>query len=462
MIKWGFYWKLLKQSFIILLISCFTLLVNSSVNAYECNGVPSSWNVHWDCWDFEFWEWLSLWEAMKWTVIDWNFNFDWNVFNNYWYYSNTFHKWSNFWWSSEGLKYAQCNLRGASCVNWIIQGFFVCSSRPSTILKNDGSCVYKEWFSELWLFLNWVDRYSYNLHNTATSSYWVICLYKLNDINYVCIDNVSYKTSSSWYPSEDIILSEAINNPFSNNSSRPWTSFIPSTGSRLWWRLITSSWYTNSQMVEAYECLGLHPSLCYWWFPITNIFQPWEQFEDFTWYIAGEWASVFDLYNLYSGSFSSLNQFLNTVLTRYQNWQINSFITEPKALLMLGSQMNVAWLKTSYISTYCDLLLNKNNDSIYTWNSVDDLRARSCVRSQKINDSLTNSEWDDIVWQGSNVWIFGSGDDVDFDPETFFSNILWRVESWLDKISVWTAVGIVPWYIILFTLALIFIRMISH
>ena len=468
MIKWGLFLKSLKQLFIISLISCFILLGSSFVNAafdsiwyYYSANTNENYNFQWytyfvnSDWNFETYNWWSTAKSFARNPIMENRN---RIYN--------------LWW-----------------INWNLyfyDYFYINNSIQLT-----------QWFLDKWCVVPVSSRWTDKLHNNCSFNY------TLNDIKWMVSNFTGYafevvwsvNPSWAWYDytplmfcfsdwENDYCVSCGVSScpswltwsldldlwDFANISSYNWgkspfwlwTSFIPSTWSRLWWRLITSSWYTNNQMIEAYECVWLQPYLCYWWFPITDIFEPWENFEDFTGYIAWQGATIFDLYNLYSGSFSNINQFLNTVLSRYQNWQINSFITEPKALLMLGSQMNVAWLKTSYISTYCDLLLNKNNNLTYTWNSIDDLRAQSCIRSQKINDSLKNSEWDDIVWQGSDVWIFGSGDDVDFDPETFFSNMMTKIESWLGSVSTWTAVGIIPWYIVIFTLALILIRMISH
>lgn len=457
MIKWCLFLKSLKQLFITLLISCFILLVNSSVSAYRCN--PD--NTY--CWDIQYWEVVDS-DWYRWTaVIDNNLNFYWLTFDFY----NWEDRLVSIWWQDNWLYQTARNSNlNITAFNgkWSLGGYFVCSNKPlewKDLL--DSWCTFYNGFNWISLLLKNNNSYLFNCRNFWSNYVGCsVCSYNVDGWDYVCIDNYTntfINDNSFW--SRDQILSYATKNPYSSNVYR-WTSFTPSTWSRLDWRLVTNSWYTNSQMVEAYQCVWLIPELCYWGFPITDIFEPSETFEDFTWYIAGQGATIFDLYNRYSSNFSNINQFLSTVLNRYQNWQINSFKTEPKALLMLWAQMNTAWLKTSYISTYCDLLLNKNNSSLYTWTSIDDLRAQSCYRSQNINDSLKTSDWLDIILQGSQVWIFGSWDDIDFDPETFFSNLIEKISSWLDRVSVWTAVWVIPWYIVLFTLALILIRLISH
>ena len=86
MIKWGYFWKLLKQLFIISLISCFGLLGNFFVNAFEfvsCNWLNNSSS---QCIKISNWESIDL----SWFVYAFNWSdittFDWvNTFN--WLYS---------------------------------------------------------------------------------------------------------------------------------------------------------------------------------------------------------------------------------------------------------------------------------------------------------------------------------------------------------------------------------------
>ena len=503
MIKWGFFLKLLKQLFIISLISCFTLLVNSFVSAQSL-----LWNIQ------QIWQ--TFWSFYN-NDYEIQVNWKWNLLTQYlwdWKKLLYFQNWTYFFRSTQNdskpyISVSAYNWQYNKRNQWYVKYYFLCDYISDWSVVNPSNCVrhnIDDWefpwvaqrllnsLSNWWYF--YYNYYDFYVRSSSSPDYWGldICFSSTEFDKSLCFywwltysqaycetyyNNTLWKLFQngwSWctttqsldnslnldYRFDNISQSILWNSPAGAWNWWWWTAFIPSTWSRLWGRLITSSWYTNNQMIEAYECVWLQPALCYWGFPINDIFQPSETFEDFTWYVAWQGATIFDLYNRYSSSFSNINQFLNTVLTRYQNWQINSFKTEPKALLMLGSQMNVAWFKTSYISTYCDLLLNKNNNSTYTWNSVDDLRAQSCYRSQHINDSLKTSDWSDIVWQGSDIWIFWSWENVDFDPETFFSNMMSKIESWLDSVSTWTAVGVIPWYIVLFTLALIFIRMISH
>lgn len=446
MIKWFFSWKLLRQLFIIWLISCFTLLVGSSVSAYSCNFNKQN---------FYCGGWISFWQVVNgsnltwWSVSDNRFNFI-NGGKSEFDFITTDWVVLSYKWSSNNIQFNTKWDSSTTWNSWIINWYYSCTNSPWNSyypLSDKPNCSYHEWFD--WL------RNSI----TNSTSYWFACNrwipnYQdkyINCVVCVCSDS-SCSVNKSFY-----CIDTSVSSPVPDDNV--WNSFVPSTWSRLWGRLITNSWYTNNQMVEAYQCVWLTPELCYWWFPINDIFQPSETFEDFTWYVAWQGATIFDLYSLYP-SYSNIDQFLSTYLLRFQHWW--TFKNEPKALYMLFAQINTAWLKTSYISTYCDLLLNKNNNSSYTWTSIDDLRAQSCYRSQRINDSLKNSDWSNTIWQGSNVWIFWSWDDVDFDPETFFSNMMEKISSWLDKVSVWTALGVIPGYIILFTLALIFIRMISH
>ena len=469
MIKWCFFWKFLKQLFIISLISCFILLGNSFANANVQWYVKSVWSS-----SSSYNSWYSMSVSYLW------------VLGSSYLWENRqllmFDEWNYFFWDFNHNPYI-------SFKNWVAnwQGypsdFLLCDSLSSS---NPSNCSCQSYIPNSWTIVSilkwWLDKYYYwkFVQSNEVWEYYQGSLF--------CFSNSSFNKSfcfyscshpNCWSSTTDKIwgatlqrnlsnsqnlslkLSEIPNNKLWTPPWYNWTAFSPSQDSRLWWRLVVSSWYTNKDMVEGFECVWLTPSLCYWWFPIDNIFQPWEQFEDFTWYVAGQGASVFDLYNLYSWSFSNLNQFLNTVLTRYRNWQINSFITEPKALIMLGAQMNTAWFKTSYVSSYCNLLINRNNSILYTWDSVDDLRVQSCLRNKKAREWLKDSDWKDIEFQSTHSWIF-SWDDVDFDPDTFFSSLMEEITEKLDNPLSWGAEWLIPWYIIIFTLALIFIRIISH
>lgn len=247
-----------------------------------------------------------------------------------------------------------------------------------------------------------------------------------------------------------------------NWESSWWQRFDVYTWSRLEWMLWIEGDYTNSDIIRWYEGIWLFSDLCYWWFPIDNIFQPSEQFEDFTWYKAWTGATIFELYNLYPW-FNNMTQFLNTILTRYQNWQINSFKTEPKALLMVWSQLNVAWIKTSYVAEYCDLYFNSVYSDIYTWNTVDSVRVKNYLNNANSWWILTTNSWNNVVMQSvDNVWVFSSWNSFDFDASTFFSNIMNEITTKLNNPTKWWTVWILPWYIVAVLLWLIFIRLISH
>jgi len=462
MIKCFWFLRSLKQLFIISLISCFGLLASSFVNAdwifqdvwlpftvawqidYTLNARPSgAWVVEGGWVVARIFYVPKRWSSYQYYSIFY-YNTDWNMVKNS-FQNNYPYQWGVYQvvFDSFYLTTPE-NLSGCSSAfpcGWVSTNY--------ETYKNNQSYKWK------------MTRFAYYYNNSSAYESSICLIFDSFDSAFCFYDNQN-RVAVNWLtvnPAEfnnDLVW----NSPWVSNSSQWWQVFIPSTWSDLNWNIVLNSWYTNSDMVDWFECVGLQPSLCYWWFDINNIFDPSEQFEDFTWYIAGQGATIFDIYNLYSWNFTSLNQFLNTVLSRYQNWQINSFKTEPKALLMLWAQMNTAWFKTSYIASYCNLLLNENNNNLYTWNSVDDLRVQSCLKSKKVWDSLKNW-WNDIWFQTSISWIF-TWWDVDFDPDTFFSNIMDTIDINLNQNLSWWIVWLLPWYIVLIFLALVFIRLITH
>lgn len=385
-----------------------------------------------------------------------------------------------FFWNDDRLyEIFYSDSLGREHWEWYLPNFFLCNNNfDSTAVDYSSvwicdSYSFNDNYSLLSSYLSTVDSNNYyifwsNFNGSTNAPYFCVS----TDLDKsVCFDWwYRYLEDENWLPSNELNIWEKTifnidsvylqNSPFIWWFLWSWQVWIPYSWSKLSWLFAVDSWYTNSEMIAWYEGIGFTPALCYWWFSIDNIFNPWEKFEDFTWYVAGQGASVFDLYNLYSGSFSSLSQFLSTVLVRYQNNQINSFITEPKALLMIWSQLNVAWFKPSSVEDYCNLLINNNNNKIYTWNSVDALRVQSFLTSTKISNSLRY--WSGgILYQSSQNWI-SSWNDIDFDPDTFFSSIFETIDNWLEGVVFWSVVWLIPSYIILFLLAIIFIRIISH
>lgn len=475
MIKWDWFWKLLKQLFSIWLISCFILLGGSFVNAW------SSFQVVWISSSPSFLDSQYEVSFLKWW---------WLLTSFIWYWREILALRDNvlFWWTPEWMPYIY-----AWHFNWYYSKVFSCDSllswndyaypencSPFDINLWNWPTIFRNFFSHVnqWdvVYYSYDDSwrpYWRDIFELCFNSTWLnksLCFKSCTNYNWGGSDCQYNLSGSLDFWDMEVKFSTV---PYSfvwqapwqvwyTWNSQLWQTFTTYTGSRLGWVLSVNSWYTNSEMIDWYECIGFQPALCYWWFPITDIFQPDEQFEDFTWYIAGQGATVFEIYNLYSWGFSSLEQFLNTVLARYQNWQINQFKTEPKALLMLGAQLKTSWLKTSSVVNYCDLLLNNNNSNVYTWKSVDWLTAQSCLRNKKTRESLKTSQWLDISFQTTTWWVFWNWEDIDFNPDTFFSNLMWEITSKLD----WTLSGgmvwIIPWYIIIFTLAFIFIRLISH
>lgn len=486
LIKCFWYLKSLKQLFFILLISCFGLLVSSSVsaeynvwynrpvNVYGYSPFNQQYNVE----VLKKWSFLTQWlittknifylsnqSYFAWiyndvegyvelyNYLNWNQGFLQHYFIcDYFSWSADFHPYN--------LNCSPVPLSDWSIENivWFLDKFTV--SDNYGFYYNDNSDRYHEGYenwicfasAEVWKSLCYFNCWASSNYNC--SWYWVdMKEWDWIDSLYLSADFDAID-KNFLYPSPAVSL-------FDDSSIWTWKSFVSGRSSWLLWSLVVSSWYTNKDMINWYECLGLQPALCYWWFPVSDIFDPSENFVDFTWYRAGQGVNLFQLFSLYSWDFSSVNQFLNTILTRYQNWQINSFKTEPKALVMFWAQMNTAWFSPVYIANYCDLLLKNNNYNTFTWSTAEDIRAQSCLKKDKTLNSLKHSG-QDIWFQTTTWWIFWSWWDVDFDPDSFFSLLMNEITTKLNWPTSWGMVWLIPWYIIVFLLAFVFIRLISR
>lgn len=139
------------------------------------------------------------------------------------------------------------------------------------------------------------------------------------------------------------------------------------------------------------------------------------------------------------------------------NW---NFMLSLYRLFQYWDRFGVSFYPASDIVEYCDLLLNKDPDSLYTWEDW-----KSIVDNSNIIDYWSAVyralSWDTqqlYSWSISNL----SWENLSFTSDTFFSRLTDKFSRFMDfDESGFVAVGVIPSYVLYFLFALILIRMIS-
>lgn len=295
-------------------------------------------------------------------------------------------------------------------------------------------------------------------------SAWICFGYSDLDVA-VCFSMDSWLTCW-WYPTQcpDYVLTGNIMatsnelsylSSFATNSPFVWSSDKPSY--EIW-----EDKYTYWQIVEWYEACGLDVWYCYWWFPIDDIFEPNQSIEDFTWYKFWYGANIRYLYSLYSDTYTP-KEFFNQMIQAYNNWQINRFKTEPKALIMFVQQY-VSWKDRGLLNVwfydlwdYCNIKLWYNDLSAeYTWHNQ---TPKACYNFKKTNEK--NTWWFQFTWDNAFVSIVGTWWSWNRNAWEFFWNIWSMFQNWIGTVNT-NYTWIIPVYILFFMFALILLRIITH
>lgn len=269
---------------------------------------------------------------------------------------------------------------------------------------------------------------------------------------------LSYITNSQWYSSQELeYLSSFANlSPFLTSSD---SSVVPD------YEFNENDDYTNQQIIEGYNAMWLTDEFCYWWFALDNIFEVWSVPEEFTWYMWWSWAFIFDIWDIYSWAYNNnYISFLRSFYISYENNNYSDFYGKTKGLYWFINQwfsVSSKWLGflESTVPTftlvdvwqYCDIRFNQNPDSLYTWNRRDP-KYRYYTSWQVNLWGYFNFSWNNNYFSWNLSW-FNT-------PKDFFASLNAIFQWWLDNLE--NREPVLPTYIIVFFLAIILIRIISH
>lgn len=446
--------------------------------------------TYWQSWDFVWVNWINANNNNPFEITslwNWNWNYDnWNIFRNIFQWSFTYNwalKWTFFWNDWQLVFHSKS-------YNW---------SSPSWASTRIVSKFAKVSASNIWNFTNYSFDYSLNdvLNSPINLTHQIFGFRRWNDWSLVntflnlnskliyclwdwnifycasCVPwDTYYSPSCNWWSTwvdlwltawSDIwdIVSQWLNassplfvNPFVPSNNVPDYEFNEYAD------------FTNWQIIEWYNHMWLTDEFCYWWFAINDIFENWQVPSEFVWYRWGGWASIFDIWNIYSWSFNNdYKTFLGTFYLAYDNDNLSSFYGYPKALYGFVNQwfsVSAKWLSfieataTQFtlvdIWQYCDIKFHKNLSSLYTWDRWDP--KRNYYRSGMVNLWwYFNFSWNNNYFS----WSLSGFE----SPNDFFATLNSIFQWWLKDIS-GRRDPIIPEYILIFLFAFIFIRILSH
>lgn len=494
MIKCFWFWKLLKQLFIIWLISCFGLLANSFVNAWYSRQI---WVYGFQPYD----ESVNINVITKWTL---NSELIWEVKKIFW-----FNEWNYFmrdysfdlWWVS---MYAVNQIFGSNGY-YLNQGFisdYLICNKTITWVSLDWS-ISSNYYTGCtkYTISNWnlqtiknfvdsiksTDYYWFDFYSSTACTQAVLCFSSQQYWKSLCFWNsIKWTTSiyndcypyffldywvynwwntvysksywTGWGSVNAYYSSPAVNN---QGQSWNWTVWDNVNGNIQWFSTGGNITYecTNKKALEYYNSVWLSKNLCFWWLDNYNTWNltiptPWT------------WKDILDIWAetaLINGETYGYEEWFSYYRNAYNNLNMvalsNPFTWKPDVLQSLFRMIDTygASVSDRVIIEYCDLLLYKSLTWTYNWI----LGNEPCsVNWQNSIDYYYNywSGYTTII--GNNVfdWTWEVITDWSVFMETFINKL--KTQFVIDRSDTW--LGVIPRYIISFMVLLALFRFISH
>lgn len=363
-----------------------------------------------------------------------------------------------------------------SVAQWYIKSYFVCSELLWSETTMPGNCnsfnVWSDTSTVFWTFLKSLSTWDYYYfdyevrHVNSLESHGSFCVSSSFYWYSLCfsLDSAADLSDSLWLENLDFdsLSSSLLYNP--PNSPSWWWG---------WWAIWWGGywWDSNRTVFDVYWELWYYRWLCYSDFALNNLatLSGWiDQFyytdieEDWIYYT---WATVIDLYNYY-WSWQSFAQWFNYWFVNYRkalnmssSWlnPASNYVWRSKWLFTIADKYYHAWFWTTFelydqYYNYCSYFLN-----IWDWDWEED------YDWPPLPDSVINIIG---VWNFYQTWAlsFLSWESKNFDAKSFFDSLTSRFNSLLLDESLWSLniIWIIPPYILMVLIALLFIRMISH
>lgn len=439
----------------------------------------------------------------------WNYRNNWTYFRNWtWMYVIWWFRWDiliqwyfNYYWTYE-LSSLNWNSQPTSQFNPI--SWFLYNS----IYANPDK-LFLWWYEDLQTssLCFWYTDLNQAICFTFNRALWNNCSWSPQYCSWWVFD---YITNSQWFTSYDFdYLSEfATSSPFVSAS---WNPNIPIEA----WNWL--SWYVYIEVnswdyVDYFEDeLHFTKDLCYIWTrDLNSVYEDRIPYYQWTWYTIFDW-----FYHLFWTNKISINKvwmWLNTIYYNYRSWfmwenrwvdwevssnmimtweqifngsvlyygpwLINPFLWNPSYLFFIWStalewhiDLYTAWQD---IALYCYYQMQDYSNDWITFTITDDYDHRWLDNNVAVNSRYKNSQWSLFSWASQIVW-----QNRDWTPLDYFKSWSWDLYvddpiQWFSdqfnkfKVSYWQMnpsdldLWVLPWYIILFMIAIIFFRFLAN
>ena len=447
MIKWDWYWKLLKQWFFTLLISCFILLGGSFVNAWKfqviwLDTVNSIYNSQYSLWFLKWWTVNTsyLWYTKSVLALDSNRLFWWATnWKPYFYWPN-FQWFFNWYYACDEITENTTSISNCSFISF--------DWDSKTILK---------WF--FWQVLPWDYAY-YNYDYTYSSASCQVirkdisvCFSSHTVWNSVCFKQTScYDWCQGWqyacntWCSDrggcgwELVDSQNLTNTTFSNIPDSWIGYAPWHALYDWvisWDSQNVSQWNLTWDVMTLDCTNRKAFNWYRanWYKTRMCYSSYLNNQDIyngAWSVGAfalTWTDILDVwfdtwsYRRYWGTWSGMSyeDWFAYWRKTYEVYKKNSdmdnpFVGVPVSLFTLMWNVDSYWLPYSNgsIIEFCDLSLYSDNelDSVYTWlaSSVVCSMSSNEYLDVVVSNQLNPDDWypwylgSSINWTITTIW----------------------------------------------------------
>lgn len=352
--------------------------------------------------------------------------------------------------------------------------FYLCDEIPDNNFTNMTNCtknsMVESYISEFMWSIKLNDNWAYEI-NTAPNTYYSfnICFSSKVKQASVCYFYTADQWANQWcYQWWDMTWDKLNYNFDTIPSEFIWRS--PGYAASVFNPTPTpdfdfDEWddYTNWQIIEWFEAMWISEEFCYWWFALDNIFNVWDTPESFTWYRWGSGVNILDIYDSYSGAFSTPKWFLRNFYQAYLDNNYNPFYWSTKSLYWFFDQIEktdisqvgfnsfMAMITPTNVYEYCYLKFKTDPNAKYDW---DNRNAKFAYYSSgtinlnwRFSFSWNNNYFSWVVsWVDSLSWFFAN------------MNAIFQWNLW----SIGHQKAMLPTYIIVFMLAIILVRILKH
>ena len=483
MIKWDWFWKLLKQWFFGLLISCFGLLGGSFVNGYRVQQVwlqsmPSTQDSNYEI-TFLKWGWLLtnyLWQSKGFVAFD-NSSF-------FWWASN----WIPYFYDTDSIQWYFQEFWSCPEITWLDYSFNI-NSCSSQLITWDYVDLFKWFFSK-------VDNsdyvyYAFTPYYYHGSSYWssrwnfiTVCFSSdeihssLCFLRRYCYDSVAWGCQENyWNLTGSLNYSNLSFSSMSYNSYGPapwqvgyaWIYEGSSEWSTTWNYNNTITWdytystCTNWQILSYAESVGFSRYLCYWGLNNFDLYDSSVNYNAIPW----TWKSLWQILS-YSSAWDSPNDWFNFWNWLYWDSKYNDMWSSYPAVYHTWFDFyHQYWGEDFDFDTIRELCIMYDLDLDMNWTYNWTKFSQTC---QFISQWGWDNYWGWNYWVGSwqypqwvnwnGVW--NSSNSSPSDWISFIQNFFNLTKSNVATDYSWNSIWFLPKYIIVFLLAILLFKFLKH